>query len=232
MTTTRSRQVLGLGGLVGQGQGHLLEAFFGAHQLSAGTIRIGDAPLDRPTPRRAIRAGLAYVPQERKTEGLLLSKSVGKNLTLAILDSIRALFGVVEPRGEAELVRQAIAQAQIRTRGGNETVRSLSGGNQQKVLIEKWLLAKPAILLLNDVTRGVDIGTKRQIYKVIAEIARQGVGVIWYSTDARELVGVAHRVLVMLRGSVSAELKGDNVAVDRIVHAAVMGSAGVSGTAS
>jgi len=225
----RRGEILGLGGLVGQGQGHLLEAFFGAHDLTGGTILIAGQPLERPTPRRAIRAGLAYVPQERKTEGLLLSKSVGKNLTLAILDSIRALFGLVEPRGEAELVRQAIARAQIRTRGGNETIRNLSGGNQQKVLIEKWLLAKPKILLLNDVTRGVDIGTKRQIYEVIAEIARQGVGVIWYSTDARELVGVAHRVLVMLRGSVSAELEGSDVNVDRIVQAAVMGPSAASG---
>ncbi len=92
------------------------------------------------------------------------------------------------------------------------------------MLLERWLLARPAILLLNDVTRGVDIGTKRQIYEVIASIAREGVGVIWYSTDARELVGVAHQVLVMLGGRISAELTGADVTVDRIVHAAVLGS--------
>ncbi|WP_442580463.1 ATP-binding cassette domain-containing protein [Mesorhizobium sp. ASY16-5R] len=221
----RRGEILGLGGLVGEGQGHLLESLFGAHRLTAGSIRVDGKPLDRPTPRRVIRAGLAYVPQERKTEGLLLSKSVGRNLTLAILDRLPCLFGIIEPRREARLTREAIEGARIRTRGGSEPIRNLSGGNQQKVLLERWLLAKPSILLLNDVTRGIDIGTKRQIYETIAAIARQGVGVIWYSTDARELVGVAHRVLVMLGGRVSAELKGADVTVDRIVHAAVMGSA-------
>ncbi|MCB1004794.1 MAG: sugar ABC transporter ATP-binding protein, partial [Acidimicrobiales bacterium] len=101
---------------------------------------------------------------------------------------------------------------------------NLSGGNQQKVLLEKWFLTRPRVLLLNDVTRGVDIATKHQIYETIVALARQGIGVIWYSTDARELVGVAHRVLVMLRGSVAAELVGDDVRPDMIVRAAVMGS--------
>jgi ribose transport system ATP-binding protein len=217
-------EILGLGGLVGQGQGHLLEAFFGAHALTSGAILVGGNSLDRPTPRRAIKAGLAYVPQERKTEGLLMSKSVGQNLTLAILGRLPALFGVIAPRQEAELVDDAIARAAIRSRGGGETIRHLSGGNQQKVLLERWLLRKPRILLLNDVTRGVDVGTKRHIYDVIAAIAATGVGIIWYSTDARELVGVAHRVLVMLHGRISAELTGADVTVDRIVHAAVVGT--------
>jgi ribose transport system ATP-binding protein len=216
-------EILGLGGLVGQGQGHLLEAFFGAHTLTSGVILVGGNRLERPTPRRAIKASLAYVPQERKTEGLLMSKSVGQNLTLAILARLQTLFGVIAPRPEAELVDDAIARTAIRTRGGSETIRHLSGGNQQKVLLERWLLRKPRILLLNDVTRGVDIGTKRHIYEVIAAIAASGVGIIWYSTDARELVGVAHRVLVMLHGRISAELTGADVTVDRIVHAAVVG---------
>jgi len=217
-------EILGLGGLVGQGQGHFLEALFGAHQLSSGVILVDGHRLDRPTPQGAIKAGLAYVPQERKTEGLLLTKSVGQNLTLAILGQLQGLLGIIAPRREAELVDDAIARAAIRTRGGSETVRHLSGGNQQKVLLERWLLRKPRILLLNDVTRGVDVGTKRHIYEVIAAIAEKGVGVIWYSTDARELVGVAHRVLVMLHGRISAELTGADVTVDRIVHAAVVGT--------
>lgn len=217
-------EILGLGGLVGQGQGHLLEAFFGAHALTSGAILVDGNSLERPTPRRAMAAGLAYVPQERKTEGLLMSKSVGQNITLAILGRLQALFGVIAPRQEAEIVDGSIARAAIRTRGGNETIRNLSGGNQQKVLLERWLLREPRILLLNDVTRGVDVGTKRHIYEVIAAIAASGVSVIWYSTDARELVGVAHRVLVMLHGRISAELTGADVTVDRIVHAAVVGT--------
>ncbi len=128
------------------------------------------------------------------------------------------------PLYEGELVRGAIARAKIHTRGGVEPIANLSGGNQQKALLEKWLLTKPSILLLNDVTRGVDIGTKRLIYALIAEIARNGVAVIWYSTDARELVGVVHRVLVMLQGRINVELTGDAITVDRIVRASVVGA--------
>jgi len=226
-------EVLGLGGLVGQGQGSLLEALFGAHALWSGSISVAGERLTQLTPRAAIEAGLAYVPQERKTEGLLLHKTVAKNMTLAILDDLASLFGLVAPNQEAELVRAGIQRQQIRARrGGVEPIGNLSGGNQQKVLLERWLLTKPSILLLNDVTRGVDIATKREIYRTIASIAAQGVGVIWYSTDVRELVGMAHRVLVMHGGRVAAELDRDDISVNRIIHAAVMGTASGTGAAA
>jgi ribose transport system ATP-binding protein len=218
----RKGEILGLGGLVGQGQGSLLESLFGAHPLTAGDIVVLDRALERPTPSRAIDAGLAYVPQERKTEGLLLTKSVAVNMTLAVLAKLKALCGIIDIPAEATQTRIAIAATQIRTQGPAEPVANLSGGNQQKVLLQKWLLTKPSILLLNDVTRGVDVGTKRQIYALIAEIARAGTGVIWYSTDARELVGVVHRVVVLLEGAVNAELTGEDITVDRIVHASVV----------
>ena len=221
----KSGEILGLGGLVGQGQGHLLEALFGAHRLESGRIELRGAELDRLSPRRAMRVGIAYVPQERKSQGLLLLKSVGQNLTLATLDGLRTLVGIIDGGAERGIADAAIARAKIRSRGASETIRSLSGGNQQKVLLERWLLTQPAILLLNDVTRGVDIGTKRHIYDTIAGVARDGVGVVWYSTDARELVGVAHRVLVMLGGKIAAELTGSDLTPDRIVEAAVLGGA-------
>lgn len=225
----RKGEILGLGGLVGQGQGGLLEALFGAQALAAGTISVGGNPSGRLTPGRAIAAGIAYVPQERKTEGLLLAKSVAANMTYAILHRLRAVLGLLDPRFENNLVQEAIVRAAIRARGGSDPIASLSGGNQQKVLLEKWLLTRPSILLLNDVTRGVDIGTKRHIYALIAEIARKGVAVIWYSTDARELVGVVHRVIVMLQGRINAELTGESITVDRIVRASVIGTAGGQG---
>jgi ribose transport system ATP-binding protein len=224
-------EILGLGGLVGQGQGSLLESLFGAQNLTEGAISVGGRRIERLTPRRAIAAGLAYVPQERKSEGLLFAKSVAVNMTYAILRKLRSVCGLLAPRDECERVRSAIIRAQIHTRGGAELVRNLSGGNQQKVLLEKWLLTKPSILLLNDVTRGVDIGTKRHIYALIAEIARSGVAVIWYSTDARELVGVVHRVIVMLQGRVNVELTGADVTVDRIVRASVVYASSSQGAA-
>ena len=179
--------------------------------------------MPRPTPRSAIRAGLAYVPQERKTEGLLLDKSVGQNITLAVLARLRSLLGLIRPRDEAELVAGAIRRAQIRTRGGGEAVRNLSGGNQQKVLLERWLLAKPRILLLNDVTRGVDVGrsarsTTRSRPSPGRASASSGIRptrASWWASPAG--------FLSLLGGQVSAELKDADVSVDRIVHAAVMG---------
>jgi ribose transport system ATP-binding protein len=228
----RRGEILGLGGLVGQGQGSVLEALFGAHQLNGGSISVEGKKLDALTPRSALAAGLAYVPQERKTDGLLLTKSVQVNMTYAILTRLRTVLGFLDFRHEREIVRSAIERAEVRTRGPSEPIGNLSGGNQQKVLLEKWLLTKPAILLLNDVTRGVDISTKRHIYTLIAEIARNGVAVIWYSTDARELVGVVHRVLVMLQGRISAELTGADIAVDRIVHASVIGTMGEGGSSA
>jgi ribose transport system ATP-binding protein len=215
-------EILGLGGLVGQGQGSLLEVIFGAEPLSLGSITVVGKPFNTPAPGRAIRSGIAYVPQERKTEGLLLEKSVAVNITLAVLGELQNLFGIINRNAEARAVGEAITRAQIRTPSGATPIGHLSGGNQQKVLIEKWLKTDPSILLLNDVTRGVDVATKHQIYATIAEIAARGIGIIWYSTDARELVGVAHRVLVLLHGRVNAEFQGSDISVERIIRAAVI----------
>lgn len=215
-------EILGLGGLVGQGQSNLLEALFGVHALTRGTIALAGGDNVQLTPQRAIATGIAYIPQERKTEGLLLSKSVAVNMTLATLARLKSFCGIVDPGAEHQQAMTAIRQADIRTQGPAEPIGNLSGGNQQKVLLEKWLRTNPAILLLNDVTRGVDVRTKHHIYELVATIARRGVGIIWYSTDARELAGIAHRVIVMLRGRINAELTREDIAVDRIIHASIM----------
>jgi ribose transport system ATP-binding protein len=224
--SVRGGEILGLGGLVGQGQGALLEIIFGLERPISGRLTLNGSTHVPVSPRQSIDVGLAYVPQDRKSEGLLLEKGVGPNLTLAILRTLDSLIGIVRDRSEEALVLSAMNRAKINARGPAMPVGQLSGGNQQKVLLEKWLLTEPRVLLLNDVTRGVDVGTKQHIYEVISQIARRGIAVIWYSTDARELVGVAHRVLVMLHGRVSAELAGEDLEVDRIVHAAVVGASG------
>ena len=215
-------EVLGLGGLVGQGQGALLEALFGAHALRDGTVELAGRPLRIAGPAAAIRAGLAYVPQERKTEGLLLHKSISVNMTLSILRRLSGTAGFVERRREQALVAGAIERFHIEARSTQDLVQTLSGGNQQKVLLEKWLQTRPAVLLLNDVTRGVDIGTKLQIYRAIAECAAQGVAVILYSTDTLELVGLAHRVLVFKEGQVNQSLAGSDITSEEIVRASLV----------
>jgi ribose transport system ATP-binding protein len=219
--TVARGEILGLGGLVGQGQDELLRSLFGAHPLRQGTIVIGGRPCRLRRPSDAIRQRVAYVPQERKIEGLLLHKSVGTNTSLVILRRLSRVFGLIDWRTERTIVRDAISRLRIRTASAAEPVGTLSGGNQQKVLLQKWLLIEPDIVLLNDVTRGVDIATKVQIYEIIAGLAAKGLGIILYSTDAHELVELAHRVVVMVEGSIRTELHGHELTADSIIGAAL-----------
>lgn len=214
-------EILGLGGLVGQGQDALLRSLFGVHRLRHGAIRIAGQACRLHHPADAIRHRVAYVPQERKVEGLLLHKSVAANLSLAVLRRLSIFGGFIDRRAERAAVLDAIDKLKIRTASEAQTVSTLSGGNQQKVLLQKWLLTEPALVLLNDVTRGVDIATKVQIYGIIADLAAKGIGIILYSTDAHELVELAHRVLVMARGRINAELAGDSLSAEAIVHASL-----------
>ena len=218
-------EILGIGGLVGQGQDALLKCLFGDHALRAGTIRVAGREVPLRAPADAIRHRIAYVPQERKIEGLLLQKSVATNLSLSILKTLSSWGGLVDRRRERTVVSDAIGRLQIRAASPNVPVNTLSGGNQQKVLLQKWLLTKPAVLLLNDVTRGVDIGTKQQIYEIIVALAREGLGIVLYSTDAHELVELAHRVLVISEGRVATELTGEALSAESIVRASTGGEA-------
>ena len=212
-------EILGVGGLVGQGQDALLKSLFGDHPLRAGEIFVEDRPARSRNPRDAIARHVAYVPQERKIEGLLLQKSVAANLSFAILRQISRLAGFIDRKAERRIVGDAIDRLKIRAVSYSQAVGQLSGGNQQKVLLQKWLLTRPAVLLLNDVTRGVDIGAKTQIYAIVAELAASGMGIILYSTDAHELVGLAHRVIVMTEGRIRSELAGDELTAEGIVRA-------------
>ena len=212
-------EILGIGGLVGQGQDALLKSLFGDHPLRAGAIFAEGRPARLKSPREAIARHIAYVPQERKIEGLLLQKSVAANLSFAILRRISRLAGFIDRKAERRIVGEAINRLKIRASSNSQAVGELSGGNQQKVLLQKWLLTNPTVLLLNDVTRGVDIGTKTQIYAIITELAASGMGIILYSTDAHELTELAHRVSVMIDGRIGAELAGDQLTAEGIVRA-------------
>ena len=159
------------------------------------------------------------MPQERQVEGLLLQKSVAANLSFAILRRISRLAGFIDRKAERRIVGEAINRLKIRVSSTSQAVGELSGGNQQKVLLQKWLLTNPTVLLLNDVTRGVDIGAKTQIYAIITDLAASGMGIILYSTDAHELTELAHRVSVMIDGRIGAELAGGQLTAEGIVRA-------------
>jgi len=217
----RRGEILGLGGLVGQGQSELLRTLFAAHELKKGQITLSGRTLRLRHPEDAIRAQVAYVPQERKSEGLFLDKSVAFNMTYAILKRLRTHLGVIDSSNEQAIVNEGITQLKIRTPSPSGRVGTLSGGNQQKVLLQKWLLTRPAVLLLDDVTRGVDITTKTQIYEIMRSIAESGTGIIFYSTDTDELVGLATRVLVMVEGRIRKSLSNHEISAEAIVDAAI-----------
>jgi ribose transport system ATP-binding protein len=216
-------EILGIGGLAGQGQRDLFMTLFGARKLSGGEIRIEGKPVRIRRPSDAIkhRMGIALVPEDRKTEGLMLPMSVRDNLTLAVLGRV-AFYGILNPASEHAHVRRAVRRLQIRTsRPSVQEVGTLSGGNQQKVLIGRWLLAQSDILLLYDITRGVDVGTKHDIYELMMELVSEGKSLLFYSSETEEMARLCHRVLVMREGRVAAELTGEGTDAEAIVAASL-----------
>ncbi len=216
------REILGIGGLAGQGQRELFLTLFGARERSQGEVVIEGEPVQIRNPRDAIRAklGIALIPEDRKSEGLLLPMSVRDNLTLPILRRFSAA-GVIKPSEERGLVGRVIDRLQVRTRSTDQPVDTLSGGNQQKVLVGRWLLADSRILLLYDVTRGVDVATKHDIYELMLNLISEGRSILFYSSDTEEIAHLCHRVLVMREGRLSTELRGPGMDAEQLVAAAV-----------
>jgi ribose transport system ATP-binding protein len=219
----RRGEILGIGGLAGQGQLDLFMTLFGARKASGGEIRIDGTARRIKKPSDAIKLGMgiALVPEDRKMEGLMLPMSVRDNLTLAVLGRV-SVYGVLNPAAERASVRQAVDRLQIRTSKPTvQEVGTLSGGNQQKVLLGRWLLAQSNVLLLYDITRGVDVGTKHDIYELMMELVREGKSLLFYSSETEEIARLCHRILVMREGRVTAELEGEGTDAEAIVAAAV-----------
>ncbi len=203
----RAGEVVGIGGLEGQGQRELFHALFGVAP-SSGEIEIGGKRARLRSPRDAIKKGIAFIPQDRKAEGLLLPMSVRENLTLPILRRVAAA-GVLRLAAERSTAGGMIDRLSIDARRPGQPVETLSGGNQQKVLLGRWLLAESRILLLYDVTRGVDVATKQDVYKLILDLAGDGHAILFYSSDTEEVAHLCHRVLVLREGAIAQELDGD-----------------------
>ena len=219
----RRGEILGVGGLAGQGQRDLFLTLFGARRRRGGEIRVDGTCPPHPQAGDAIRAGLgiALVPEDRKAEGLMLPMSIRDNLTLATLGARRAP-AFCNPAAERASVAACGAAAPDPHRPPDrQEVGTLSGGNQQKVLIGRWLLAESEVLLLYDITRGVDVGTKHDIYELMTELVARGKSLLFYSSETEEIARLCHRVLVMREGRVAAELEGDGRDAEAIVAAAV-----------
>ena len=219
----RSGEVLGMAGLVGAGRTELSEAVFGVRPRVAGEVILNGQPQRMRSPSDAIAAGVFLVPEDRRLHGLVIPESVGFNLSLPNLDLLGSRLGV-NRRAEAELHRTWIDRLRVRTPSAAQPVGLLSGGNQQKVVYGKWLARRPKVLILDEPTRGVDVGAKAEIYTLIDELAGQGVAVWMITSDMEELLGMSDRVVVMHEGRVAGELSGDQLNEEAVMRLATGGT--------
>ena len=220
--TVRRGEIVGLGGLDGQGQREFFLALFGVLRGVSGEVRLDGEPVAVRSPRDAKRAGIgiALVPEDRKTDGLMLPMSVRDNLSFAALDRF-SRAGVVVASAEATAVNEIVRRLAIKAPELADAAGTLSGGNQQKVVIAKWLLNAPRIVLLNDPTRGIDVGTKQEIHQLLRRLADDGAAVLLYSTDYAELIGCCVRVAVFLDGRIVRWLAGADLNEHALVASAL-----------
>ncbi|HTP58976.1 MAG TPA: ATP-binding cassette domain-containing protein, partial [Spirochaetia bacterium] len=213
-------EVVGLGGLAGAGRTELVRAIFGAERMDAGEVLVDGVPVRVRGPHDAVRLGIAFVPEERRTQGLMLGKSIVLNMNVTDLHAVRspAWLPFVNLRAARDRAAQMVRRLAIKAAGVRASVGTLSGGNQQKVVIGKWLVRTPKVLILDEPTRGVDIGARMEIYQIIKGLADSGAAILVVSSDVEELIRVAGRVIVMVEGVVAGELKGPEVTEENVLR--------------
>ena len=218
--TVRAGEVVALAGLVGAGRSELAGALVGDLPIRSGEVRVDGARLHLRQPRDAVRAGMGYAPEERKAQALLMHRGVRDNISLAVLDRLRR-WRFVRRGAENRLAQQYVDSLHVRTPSLDQEVRKLSGGNQQKVVLARWLARKPKVLILDEPTRGVDVGAKVEIYHVIEELAESGVAVLVISSELPEVLGLADRIVVMQQGRVTGELDREQASEESILALAM-----------
>ncbi len=209
-------EILGFAGLIGSGRSELMRAIFGADAKESGEIWLEGKPVTIRSPQDAIALHLAYLPEDRKAAGLFLDMAIKANMAASSLPQVTA-NGFVVPGRETQLARDYIQRLNISTYGPEQEVRRLSGGNQQKTLVAKWLAIKPRILIVDEPTRGIDVGAKREIHHLLRQLAREGVGVIMVSSELPEILGMSDRILVMHEGTIAGELAANEATEERIM---------------
>lgn len=221
----RAGEIVGIAGLVGSGRTELLRAIFGADQPDSGEIIVDGAPVRFRSPAQALRRGLGLLPEDRKTQGLLLNRALRENVALASLRRFTR-FGILRPEWEERAVRGLMADLQIVARGPGQPVFTLSGGNQQKVMLARWLARQCGILLFDEPTRGVDVGAKEEIYRLMQSLAAQGAAVLVVSSELKELFAICPRILVMREGRLVGEFSGLSLREEDVVDAMLIGGRG------
>lgn len=216
----RAGEIVGVAGMVGSGRSRLGRALVGLGAPSSGSVEIRGEQVSPLTLRKAMSHGVVYIPEDRKTSGLVLDLSVAANVSLPVLSELTR-FGVLSRRLETTLAHDTIDRLGIRVSGPLQPTRQLSGGNQQKVVLGKWLAAEPQVLILDEPLRGVDVGAKAEIYAIIRDLAEAGAGILFISSELPEILGLSDRIVVMSEGRIVGELDRDDATEERILELAI-----------
>lgn len=215
----RSGEIVGLAGLVGAGRSEVARAVFGVDRYDSGSVTLLGAPLPPGRPAEAVRRGLAFVPEDRRKQGLVLESGVARNLTLAVRKTLTR-FGLIRTRDENRMTGQWAQRLEVKASAMDTVVGTLSGGNQQKVVLGKWLSTEPRVLIIDEPTRGIDVGTKAEVHRLLSDLAGQGLAVLMISSELSEVLGMADRVLVMREGRITAEIERADATPENVMLAA------------
>ena len=218
--TVRKGEIVGIAGLVGAGRTELARLICGVDRLSAGEIRIAGKPVKIQSPADAVAQGIGWVPEDRKLHGLVLGMSVQENSSMAILPRLSNWLGIIRPQKERAIAEYYVEALDIITPSVTQLVRNLSGGNQQKVVLAKWLSSTPRLLIVDEPTRGIDVGAKSEIHKLLAQLAQQGIAILMISSELPEILAMSDRILVMCQGRVTGEFTHENASQEKIMTAA------------
>jgi methyl-galactoside transport system ATP-binding protein len=216
--TLRKGEILGFGGLVGAQRTELMEAIFGIRHTTSGEVFLNGKKLDIKRPQDAIKNGIGMITEDRRGSGILGCLSVADNVSIASLNQYVEGGIKLNKKKIEDLVQENVAKLSIKTPSSKTLIQSLSGGNQQKVIISRWLANNPDVLIMDEPTRGIDVGAKYEIYQIMIQLAKQGKGIIMISSEMPELLGVSNRIMVMCNGKITGELSGEEATQENVMH--------------
>jgi len=214
----RKGEILGIGGLVGAQRTELVEAIFGVRRVESGEILIDGKPIKKLRPQDAIKAGIGFVTEDRRSSGIFPLLNITTNTGIASMDNYKTKIGLLDHRKLTAAAAKQNEQLKTKTPSMNTLIQNLSGGNQQKVILSRWLMTLPEILIMDEPTRGIDVGAKYEIYMIMAELAKQGKAIIMVSSEMPELIGMSHRVLVLCAGQLTGTLEKNDLNQETIMH--------------
>ncbi len=215
----RAGEIVALAGLVGAGRSEVARAVFGVDPYDAGQVMMSGSPVTARSPQAAIEAGMAFVPEDRRKQGLVMDLSVSRNVTLTLRRRL-STYGLIRNVEETRLAADWSRRLRVKAGSPQHAVATLSGGNQQKVVLAKWLATDPALLIVDEPTRGIDVGTKAEVHRLLSDLAGRGVAILMISSELPEVMGMADRVLVMHEGRISAQLSRAEATPELVMHAA------------